>query len=788
MKIKINKIYRWGNNLVRVADVKGDVVEMSNGGYADINDIHPALPVGAVLYSKRYPYGSSKIWSEIESLDEETKIDGVPFFDGAGNERHQVVFPDTKEIGDEKLGEVCEFLESARYDHSPLAVAQILGEWRRNKERLRRTLSLSPVWNEEAMGLVFHIEVPDSIKEDEAKGVFSSIMLAYYDEFPYSYCHSIKFDFEEFLNIEDNSAFKSANIKIARGMKPSRAIRRYFEAIGAHRIEDFERMYARLSDALSDRMLKRTLVLSIHPMDYLRMSYGNSWKSCHHIGERGCYHAGTLSYLMDESSMVATLLPTEFKGKTYEQAKINRMMFFLNEEGDILQSRLYPQTRIPELETILAKEVAAKIKECLKIEGEYKAVVEDTACDRYVWSIGQHYHDYNCDNYGQRIWSVRTTPKQFKIGHAGVCICSGELNTSRGHLIVNHDRVVQKIKYRCPNSGKEFKNKDCATLNPADGKYYKEYYTCPECGATHFDKNEVYCPECRKTHKMVCDCGSEEIYLVYQGKAYCKDCAARELAFCEDCGEVENRQRLTECDNRLLCEDCMEQYEDMERCEDCGEYHDRDDMVYVEDFGWICQSCYENGGYYRCDHCDRIYQGGDMTRVDDYDVCPDCLDRYYYRCEECGEYVCEGDAIEINDNYYCPDCVDEYFVRCEECDEYVHIDDATEVEGEYYCPDCFEDKCAVCADCGEAFFKSEMIKTEDGWICEECAEERAEREAESEKRLGVLNKTLDSRFEEGAEVFIEREFEHSYKVKLMANDKVSYRFVEKEYITERVSA
>lgn len=773
MKVEVNKIYAWGDTYARVANINGDEVTFSNGAITSKENLYAVLPAGTT-------YRGITIEEEIGGVDEDTLV----------NDRSLIsyntidVVATKHEIKDSLLNEVYDFLVEERYDPQYLSLAKILGEWRRNKERLRKVLSVSPAWDEKAMGLVWHVEVPDTMKKSEAQNMFSTIMRNYAGEFSNDYYHAYMVPFVDFFDItlDKSKQFKKWGLKIAAGMKPSRAIRKYFEAIGVHRIENFEKLYAQLSDALSEKALKRTVVLSIHPMDYLRMSYGNSWQSCHNIGDRGCYHNGTLSYLMDESAMVLTLLPEEFEGKTYLQPKINRMMFFLNEEGDILQSRLYPQTRIPELEAILAHEVAAKIKEALKIEGEYKKVAEDTRCDNYVWSLGEHYHDYNCSGYGQNIWSVREKPKQFKIGHPGVCITCGDLNTRENSLncgCYTRSRY-QAIEYSCPNSGRKFINKCSATLNPADGKYYCETYTCPICGAVHFDKNEIYCPECRKTHKMTCACGSEEIYVVYEGKAYCKDCAARELAFCEDCGKLERRSNLHEYDEQIFCIDCLQNYEEGEACECCGEYHSTDDMYYVEDYGYICYDCRENGDFYYCRDCDELHHIDDMVCVGDEYVCQSCIDRHYYRCEECGEYVHENDAEYINGDYYCPDCVEEHFVRCEDCGEYVHIDEAKEYDDEYYCPDCFEERFATCSECGEVYPKSDMkyIEDEDKWVCEDCQEGV---EPENKKQYGLLTKTLDARFREGDTVVVAKEMGDIYRIELK-DSKLLYRYVDKTYV------
>ncbi len=794
MKVKVNRIYRYGNSLVRVADVNGDEITLVTGAVTKAENLFPAIPMGTVLEMNMPPYKTITAQATHESLGDESCINGIPLFNDLGNQTLNVIrFPREQKIKDRLLDEVKEFFDSTDYKTTEMPLTKILGEWRKNKKRLLQLLRLSPVWNEDNLCLVWEIGVPDKQRKDEAFKIYEEIMKRYRMEYPADWSHSIKFSFDKFFCIEDNKLFKQVNIKIACNAKPSRAIRKYFEAIGATRVSDFEKEYAKLSDALSEKELKRKITLSVHPMDYLRMSYGNSWNSCHHVGNHGCFSNGTLSYLMDESAMVCTLLSTADDEPYWANDKINRMMFFLNKDGDILQSRLYPQTRIPELEEILAKEVSAKLQEILKIEGKYKAVVSDTSCDGYVWSIGNHYHDYNCYDFGQNIWSVKDRPGRFKIGHPGVCVTCGGLNPRNNSLSCGcyksrQSSVGQYTYYRCPNSGKTFTHKEQAVYNEVDGKYYLEVYTCPECGQVFFDKESIYCPECRKTHEMSCTCcGQTGVeFMIHDGKAYCPDCAVEKLLFCEDCGRLEYRDKLDCYDERYVCRECEESRGDLKRCEDCGELHPEDDMRYVEGYGYVCEDCYSTGDYYTCDDCGYTYRSGDGSWVGDYFVCRDCLDDHYHYCHRCDEYVHEDQAyyIESEDEYVCESCLNEYYTRCNICGEYVRDKNITRINGNDVCDDCYEEHYAECADCGEVYSKDDLHFVDGEYLCEDCLAEREKEDDDDEIKYGTLTMNIDGRFREGQRIRIhgDNKSENWVKIGLEDGSTEFFRFVDRAMI------
>ena len=142
-------------------------------------------------------------------------------------------------------------------------------------------------------------------------------------------------------------------LKATKGQKISRIVNKLCKQLGFDKDKDYNREFAKFSDAINPLTIKRHTVLSCHPVDYLTMSFGNSWSSCHTIDKNnkrdmpnsyhGQYSAGTLSYMLDETSAVFYTVDAKYDGDKLElEPKINRCMFHIGEYKIVENSRDEP--------------------------------------------------------------------------------------------------------------------------------------------------------------------------------------------------------------------------------------------------------------------------------------------------------------------------------------------------------------------------------------------------------------------------------------------------------------
>lgn len=396
------------------------------------------------------------------------------------------------------------------------------------------------------------------------------------------------------LATEINAMFPKA--KAAEGQKMSRLINKICTMIGMDKLSNYNREFAKYSDAINPLAIKRHTILSCHPVDYLTMSFGNSWASCHTIDKQnkrhmpndysGCYSSGTESYMLDGSSFVFYTVDKNYNGNEYElQDKINRNMFHIGEDK-LIQARVYPQAT--DGETGIYKqirEIAQKvIADCLEMPNMWKNYKGTDECRSVIDTKGTHYTDYtnfpDCNvSYLKR--DVEELNKiKITVGHKPICPCCGVEHTVREQI-------------ECD---------DC----------YNEDVECACCGWT----------------------GSRDDMHEIDGRWYCDDCCF----YCDYHEEYEAEDYTYIEDYGRVCDYALENG-DFFRCEHCDEWHYGSAEVVTEDDTTFCSyDCAVFGGYtstydgywypedevYYCEHCDTYVHADDWN--DELECCTDCED------------------------------------------------------------------------------------------------------------------------------------------------------------------
>ena len=143
----------------------------------------------------------------------------------------------------------------------------------------------------------------------------------------------------------------------------------------------------------------------------------------------------------------------------------------------------------------------------------------------------------------------------------------------------------------------------------------------------------------KKENKICSICGGiieGEVYEV-NGEIMCQECFDEHYFYCEDCGRVEDRDNgcWVEDAYKMVCEDCANGYS---YCEDCGNYYER--ATYIQDYGYVCERCFDRGDYGYCEGCDNYFRGCDIRYSEYHDAyyCEDCYEEHYSDDELLYEY------------------------------------------------------------------------------------------------------------------------------------------------------
>lgn len=257
------------------------------------------------------------------------------------------------------------------------------------------------------------------------------------------------------------------DLKAREGQKVSTIILKVAQAIGLDKVKDIQtvsytsdngeyherkvdngwnKQFAKFTDAIKPKSEKKVLRISNNLNDFLTMSFGNGWASCHtidkanirngHHSYSGQYCSGTLSYALDETSLVVYIPADEEKWDKYTKEK--RQMFFFG-EGKLIQSLLYPDGRdggIIDYNTAFRKAVQDVFAECLGYTDNWIKV--EGSADRYIDTYGTHYPDYNhgCFNTVSFLKDENGNKNEtaIEVGHNPICIETGNEHYSESEL------------------------------------------------------------------------------------------------------------------------------------------------------------------------------------------------------------------------------------------------------------------------------------------------------------------------------------------------------------------
>lgn len=362
------------------------------------------------------------------------------------------------------------------------------------------------------------------------------------------------------------------------GEKTSRVMNRLMKLIGWDKHPDYNREFAKYADALNPLTVNRTIVISLHPIDYLTMSFGNSWSSCHTIdkankrnmlnGYHGQYSSGTMSYMLDGASIVCYTVDPKITEQYYTAPKITRQMFHYGQEK-LVQGRLYPQSNDGNKDEYapyrnVMQDVIAKI---FGFPNLWTTSTDGDKMWKYTYSQGTHYRDYTRYK-GCSLSRKKDSENEIAvtIGAEPICVNCGERHMFQS--TINHCSLKGSV---CTTCGHEIDREE------------DDYYTID---------GHIYCADCVNYCE---DC--DEYYLPSQGIYHdeygfiCRGCLEAHFIHCEECDEIVYKPDVkTTTDNKKICPHCARTKYIL--CHSCGKYHKSSEVERINS-RYICKKCKE---------------------------------------------------------------------------------------------------------------------------------------------------------------------------------------------------
>lgn len=241
------------------------------------------------------------------------------------------------------------------------------------------------------------------------------------------------------------------NGRFAEGMKTSRAFNRVCSIYGVDKLPNYNKMFAEYADMVSGLRRKLKFYISLNPLDYLTMSFGNSWSSCHTIDKdnqrnmpnsySGMHCGGTMSYMLDGTSII-TYVHTHAT-EDHEVGKIYRNMFHFN-GGTLIQGRVYPQGNdgAMDLYRTFRRFMQIELTKLLNLKEDYW-LKKSGGCYGNVASYGVHYRDYehfNDCNVSYPREMPGASANIVAVGHSRICPwCGYEVSDEDDSGYLHHE-------------------------------------------------------------------------------------------------------------------------------------------------------------------------------------------------------------------------------------------------------------------------------------------------------------------------------------------------------------
>lgn len=294
---------------------------------------------------------------------------------------------------------------------------------------------------------------------------------------------------------------------------------------------EVKRAIEKVGASMIERTETKTVKISLELFDYLRMSHGNSWDSCHSIRDGGSWQSGTISYAMDKVTAIAYIEASD------GDKLASRCVLHLHPKG-IIVGRCYGAR---EKETFI-KAVQMLLETRSRVD-EFEVVARRG---------GTAYPDWENDHYNTLIELKLPLGigRDLNYSEPPLCINCGEVNDNCDSLVCGHC-----THFYCPTCHEEIDEDDLIFLHSIGEN------GCPNCASRCNTCGEWY-----REGDMLHGTNRRG-----QGIEVCESCWDETQAICDDCGESMHIDLMYyhEGDGAHYCDGCISDHpENEEEIED----------------------------------------------------------------------------------------------------------------------------------------------------------------------------------------------------------------------------
>lgn len=455
------------NAPIRVLDENDKTSKYKVGDVYKINDYYYKITDANSIFVSAVRAGNTSVetWTSVDfERKNPIRVEYTPFDPN----------PDAVVMPESELGDLCDkavtvFKEHGYEDATHDGVMEWLKKWNKSKGWLASILRQHHAWDEKNLCVSDILEEERTTTESKRWDAVLTFANWVYrnstDRTLYNIlCGGDSSICSQYKSV--TSAFKETaeryidGAKVSVGAKYTRAIRQLCGVTGLTKCDDFEKQFATLSDAFSDGKVKRRYCLSINPLDFLLMSNGNSWSSCHFLeygNSNKCYQAGTMSYPMDKVTMIFfTVDNIKGDGDFYTYPKLHRQLFMYSSKF-LMQSRLYPRWTDNAYSTLTRDTVMGIIEEC-----------EGNKDKESVW--------------GMIRWNVASGSRKFFVTAPKALHYADYVYEYNVNIIPKSDVLIPQYY---------------EDVNPFELPVIGGTIVCPKCGEEHNNNPHCcYCDEC----------------------------------------------------------------------------------------------------------------------------------------------------------------------------------------------------------------------------------------------------------------------------------------------------